>query len=332
MSRILITGASGLLGSAIAHQLVEEGDVVFALCRPNSDLSLLESVKSNLTILEGDILDVYSIEETLNHGIDYVIHAAAIVSFAPKDRNQMFKTNVEGTANLVNVCLNKKIKKLCFISSIAAIGRPNNGDTIVDENQKWEDSPLNSNYAKSKFQAELEVWRGQAEGLDVVVVNPSIILGEGDWYKSSTKLFKYVFDSHKYYTKGDINFVDRKDVVEIVCKLTKSEIKNEKFILNGGTISYHDFFAKIAQQFNKKAPKRVLSDVLVGVLWRLEAIRAFLTGASPLITRETAINSSTKFAYKSIKVQKTLQMNFTSIDETVERVCKYLVEKYSKNE
>lgn len=331
MSRILITGASGLLGSAIAQKLIDDGNEVFALCRPNSDLSLLERIKTKLIFLEGDILDIYALENALNHNIDYVIHAAAVVSFAPKDRNKMFKTNVEGTANLVNMCLEKKIKKLCYVSSIAAIGKPNTGNTDIDENQKWEDSPLNSNYAKSKFQAELEVWRGQAEGLDVVVVNPSIILGEGDWTKSSTKLFKYVYDSHKYYTKGNINFVDRKDVVEIICQLTKSDIKNERFILNGGTISYKDFFDKIAKQFGKKAPNYTLNSFFIGFLWRFEAVRAFLTGGSPLITKETAINSSTKFAYNSIKVQKTLNVNFTPIDETIERVCKYLHEKYSKN-
>ncbi|MFC0183961.1 SDR family oxidoreductase [Pseudarcicella hirudinis] len=200
--------------------------------RPESDLSLLKGLEDQITWFEGDILDVLSLEEAISKA-DYVVHTAAMVSFAPKDRNKMLRINVEGTANVVNMCLLYKVKKLCFVSSVAAIGRKfSNGasDTsnLIDEKAQWEESPLNSNYAKSKYQAELEVWRGVAEGLDAVVVNPSIILGEADWYKSSTQLFKYVYDENKYYTGGTINYVDVQDVAEIIYKLLHSDIVNER--------------------------------------------------------------------------------------------------------
>ena len=328
MNRILITGANGLVGSATARRFLEAGFRVSALCRVSSDLTLLKDIADKITLIEGDILDIHSLETALENQ-DFVVHTAAIVSFAPKDRNRMFKVNVEGTANLVNICLEKNIKKLCHVSSVAALGRTTSASEkvfggIIDENQKWEDSPLNSHYAKSKYEAELEIWRAEAEGLAVVVVNPSIILGEGDWHKSSTKLFKYVYDQNKYYTNGDFNYVDVRDVVEAIFRLTTSNIKGERFILNAGTITYKELFEKIALVFNKKAPSHTLSSFWIGVLWRLEALRAFFTNKSPLITKETALNSRTKFAYKNQKVQQAINFQFTDLDETISRVCDFL--------
>lgn len=329
MNRVLITGANGLVGSATTRKFMEEGYKVSALCRAGSDLSLLKDIASKINIIEGDILDIHSLENALENQ-DFVIHTAALVSFAPKDRNQMFKVNVEGTANLVNICLEKKIKKLCHVSSIAALGRPTSASEninggIIDENQKWEDSPLNSNYAKSKYEAELEIWRGEAEGLNVVVVNPSIILGEGDWHKSSTQLFKYVYDQHKYYTNGNLNYVDVNDLVTAIFKLTTSEIKGERFILNGGTTTYKVFFEKIATVFGKKAPFKTLSPFAIEILWRLEGLRAFFTKKAPLITKETAHNSRTKFAYKNQKIQKAINFQFTDLDQTISRVGSFLL-------
>ena len=329
MNRVLITGANGLVGSATARRFAEAGYEVSAMCRACSDLSLLNDIKSKIKIIEGDVLDIHSLENALENQ-DFVVHTAALVSFAPKDRNQMFKVNVEGTANLVNICLERNIKKLCHVSSIAALGRPTSASEnvhggIIDENQKWEDSPLNSNYAKSKYEGELEVWRGEAEGLNVVVVNPSIILGEGDWHKSSTQLFKYVYDQNKYYTNGNLNYVDVNDLVTAIFKLTSSEIKGERFILNGGTTTYKVFFEKIASVFGKKAPFKTLSPFAIEILWRLEALRAFFTKKAPLITKETAHNSSTKFAYKNQKIQKAINFQFTDLDETISRVGNFLL-------
>jgi dihydroflavonol-4-reductase len=329
MKRVLITGANGLVGSNIARKFVEANFEVFALCRLGCDKSLLDDILSKITIIEGDILDVSSLEKALSN-IDYVIHAAAVVSYSPKDRDQMYKVNVEGTANVINICLEKKIKKLCYVSSIAALGKPHStteqalGGTI-DENQKWEDSPLNSHYAKSKFLGELEVWRGEAEGLKTIVVNPSVILGEGDWSKSSTQLFKYVYDEHTFYTEGNLNYVDVKDVVEAIFQLTVSEIYNEKFILNGGTIIYKDFFERVAKVFRKKPPTRAISPFFIEILWRVEAIRSFFTQKSPLITKETSKNSRTKFAYKNDKIRKALNFEFTNLDNTIVRVGSFLV-------
>ena len=326
---ILITGGNGLIGSAITKQLIDQNHQVRLLLRPNADTSLLGDYLNKVNVIEGDILDIKSLEVAMQ-GVDYVIHTAAIVSFAPRDKDKMYKVNVEGTANVVNTCLDFKIRKLAFISSVAALGRPDvsrfqkNEVITINEEQKWENSPNNSNYAKTKYLAELEVWRGVAEGLTAVVVNPSVVLGEGDWKRSSTQLFKYVFDEKPFYTDGTINYVDVKDVATATLQLLFSDIQNERFILNAGHTSYKDLLEKIAHGFNKEAPKTRISPLAAAFIWRVEAVRSWFTGKAPLITRETAKSASSHFIYENDKIKKSLGITFQSLNQTVQRVCKSL--------
>ena len=333
---VLITGITGLVGSFTARRFLEAGYKVAGLKRANSDLLLLQDIENQIVWHEGDILDVMSLEKAMT-SIEYVIHTAAIVSFAPKDRAVMFKTNLEGTANVVNLCLEKNIKKLCFVSSVAALGRSipneNKGQNVISINEKatWEESPLNSNYAKTKYLAEMEVWRAEAEGLNCVVVNPSLILGEADWNKSSTQLLKYVFDEHKFYPQGNLNYVDVLDVAECIFKLTISDISGEKFILSADEITYKDFFEKVALKFHKKAPSTLLPKSLTSIIWRLEAIRSLFTGNAPLITKETALSSSHSFEYQNDKIKQTLGFEFKNLDESLDRICGKLMEKYIKS-
>lgn len=330
---VLITGITGLVGSFTARRFLEAGYKVAGLKRANSDVSLLQGIENQIVWHEGDILDIMSLERAMVN-IEYVIHTAAIVSFAPKDRDRMFKANIEGTANVVNLCLENNIKKLCFVSSVAALGRsiPNEkkAENVISINEKatWEESPLNSNYAKTKYLAEMEVWRGEAEGLNCVVVNPSLILGEADWNKSSTQLLKYVFDEHKFYPNGNLNYVDIQDVAECIFRLTTSEILGEKFILSAGEITYKDFFEKVAPRFHKKAPNTLLPASLTSLIWRLEAIRTLFTRNAPLITKETALSSSHSFEYQNTKIKQTLGFEFKNLDESLDRICGKLLEKY----
>jgi dihydroflavonol-4-reductase len=331
---VLITGITGLVGSFTAKRFLEAGYKVAGLKRANSDLSLLQGIENQIVWHEGDVLDIMSLEKAMVD-IEYVIHTAAIVSFAPKDRDRMFKTNIEGTANVVNLCLENDIKKLCFVSSVAALGRsiPNEKRLAniisIDEKATWEESLLNSNYAKTKYFAEMEVWRGEAEGLNCVVVNPSLILGEADWHKSSTQLLKYVFDEHKFYPQGNLNYVDVQDVAECIFKLTIGDISGEKFILSAGEITYKDFFEKVAPKFHKQAPTTLLSASLTSIVWRLEAMRSFFTGNAPLITKETALSSSHSFKYPNDKIKQTLGFKFMGLNESLDRICRNLLEKYT---
>ena len=245
----------------------------------------------------------------------------------------MYKVNVEGTSNVVNVCLKLQIGKLCHVSSIAAIGRPDSRkviaghDVVLDETHRWEDSPENSEYAKTKHLAELEVWRGIAEGLNAVIVNPTLILGEGDWAKSSTQIFRYVYREKPFYTEGIANYVDVKDVAEVIFKLLLSPISGERFLLNGGSISYGNLFNTIADAMHKKRPTFKVGAGLAGVIWRVEALRTWLLGTKPLITKETAQSAARKISYNNEKVRKALGFQFQPIERTVARVSESLLGK-----
>lgn len=325
---ILITGANGLVGSAVVKRFINEKNRVTALCRKAADLSLLDKVKNNIEIIEGDITDTLGVAKALQ-GIDIVIHTAAMVSFNPRERTKVYHTNVQGTTNVVNACIESGVAKLLFVSSVAALGRPANanltqGTTYISETQQWEESPLNSHYAKSKYLAECEVWRGQAEGLKVAIVNPSVILGEGDWSRSSTQLFKYVHDENRFYTLGSLNYVDIEDLTEVIFQLINKQVSGERFIVNAGTITYKDFFEKVAPAFGKKPPSILIKPWMTEILWRIEALRSKLSGSSPLITKETAKSARTHFHYENKKVKTKLNISFTPIDETIDRVTRFL--------
>lgn len=329
---ILITGITGLVGSFTARHFIEKGFQVLGLKRENSDLSLIKDIENKIVWFEGDILDIMALEKAIERA-NYVVHAAAIVSFAPKEREKMLKTNVEGTINVVNLCLEKNINKLCFVSSVAALGRKIanekdlNSTIAIDEKATWEENTLNSNYAKTKYLAEMEVWRGQSEGLSSVIVSPSLILGEADWNKSSTQLLKYAYDEHRFYPEGNLNYVDIKDVANCIFELTTSNISAERFILSAGEVSYKEFFQKAASRFGKKPPSLLLVKSLTAIVWRLEAIRSIFTGKAPLITKETAISSSHSFRYSNDKIRKALNFSFKTLDESLDRICENLLNK-----
>lgn len=333
---VFITGATGFIGSHIARRYLADGHRVSALKRPGSSYGMLADVASEIVWYEGDVLDIPSLETAIQTergtaSID-VIHAAAIVSFVPKDRDQMERINVEGTANVVNVCLKEGVRKLGFISSVAALGRPvakggkPNEPIVITEEQKWEDSPNNSAYAKTKYRAELEVWRGVAEGLTAVIVNPSIVLGVGDWSRSSLQLIKYVYDEKPFYPAGLVNYVDVLDVTDALAALMRTDqlmdngATTRRFILNGGTISYHSLLEQIAAVLGKRPPTIQILPVFTRLLWPLEAIRARLTGKPPLITRETARSASSLYVYDGRKIEQVLGFQYRLLSETLQRV------------
>ncbi len=316
MSKIFITGATGLVGSYIAKQFFDAGYYIKALRRKNANTNWLGEWAKQVEWIEGDILDLKQLEANIKDE-DIVIHSAALVSFRAKDRKAMMQTNVEGTANLVNICLDKKIKKFLHISSIASLGRKK-GAIEIDEESKWEDSDYNTNYAESKYLAELEVWRGINEGLPAVILNPSLVFGASDWSRTSMQLFKYVADGKKFYPIGSCNYVDVRDIAKATLLLTESNIVAERFILSAGNILYQELFAKMAKLMQKKSPSIAVSPFLSEVAWRLNALWAMLTFSSPTITKETARNASRHFIYQNEKIKKFLpDFSFRSLDDTL---------------
>lgn len=239
-AKILITGGTGFLGSYIIKQLVEKNYAVRAIRRGNKlPTWISKEITDKVEWVEGDILDVVALQDAME-SVDTVIHSAAIVSFLRKDREQMYQVNVEGTANVVNMALEKNVSRLVHISSVAALGRTAGGGH-VNEEKKWEESKVNTHYAKSKFKAELHVWRGVSEGLDAVILNPSTILGFGDWHSSSCAIFKQVYEGFNWYTPGINGFVDVEDVAKAVIHCMESDISEQRFIINGDTWPFKNY-------------------------------------------------------------------------------------------
>jgi nucleoside-diphosphate-sugar epimerase len=323
---IAITGANGLLGSFIIRKLIQEGASFVALKRSGSDTTLLDDVASKIQWRSADILNPLELNEALE-GCTHVVHAAAIVSFNPHRANEVMEINAYGTRNVVNACLEQNIKRLIHISSVAALGRQK-GQTIIHEDNKWIDSPLNSVYANSKYRAELEVFRGQEEGLNTIIINPSVILAPADWNRSSAKLFKYIWSQSSFYIDAFLNYVDVRDVTSCVYQLLESDHQAQRFIVNAGNISFIHFFEKIAANFRVNPPAFKLSKSMLKMLSKAEFLRSWVTRSEPRITRETAQLSNTHFVYDNKKIKKNLNFQFQTIDNTLEWCCDYYNKKF----
>jgi len=318
---ILVTGATGFLGSFICRKLYEEKEEFIALRRANSTFNLLDDIKDDITWHEGDIIDIESMN-TVIEKVDTVIHAAAVVSFHRSERDQMLEANITGTKNLINLCLKHKVDNFVHISSVAALGR-NQPSGEIDESNKWQDSKWNTHYGESKYLAELEVWRGHAEGLNTVILNPSVILGPGDWERSSTAIFNYVWKEKQFYTEGWLNYVDVRDVTTIIHKILSQHDKfGERYILNGGHVSFGELFRSIAKRFDKKPPSINANHPLLikfGVF--IEWLKSIFSGKRPLVTRETARVSNSRIYFNNSKVVRELNHTFASLDNTLDWVC-----------
>jgi len=321
---ILVTGGSGLLGKEVIAQLLAQGKKVVAIYNK----TLLPDFNSPLlTQFQCNILDVVGLEELMQQGIEQVYHCAAIVTFEQKRKEELFKTNIEGTANVVNAALNAGVTKMVHVSSVAALGRKKKNE-FVNESMNWAGENNDSNYGESKYLSELEVWRGMGEGLEVVVVNPTVILGAGNWNAGSSQIFKTAYEEFPWYADGVTGFVDVQDVAAIMLQLMDSDISSERFIVSADNRSYQDVFNLIARAFNKKLPHKKVSLFIAKIVWRIEGLKSRITGKAPLLTRETAAAALEKVYYDNSKLHKFLpEFRYRSIEETITKTCATLQQK-----
>ena len=326
---ILITGATGLVGSHLLLELLRNGKQVRALKRSGSSVSAVDKLFAHYNFpppdksvwVEGDVTDYFSLLDAME-GVEQVYHCAAVVSFSAADECNLTKVNVEGTANVVNAAMEKGVKKVCHVSSVAALGRADN-DKIMTEETVWKISDNNSAYAVSKYGAEREVWRSSEEGLDVVIVNPCIIIGPGDLTKSSGRMIQSVRKGLKFYPGGANSFIDVRDVAKLMLALMESEIKNERFILAAENLDYKKVFDLIAAALNKPAPTIRASALMSALAWRAAWFAGLLSNSSPFITRETAMTGQQRNVYSNKKVKEKLNWNFIPVKEAVENACKF---------
>ncbi len=324
---IFITGGTGLLGSHVLVELLKRGKTVRALKRQSSNLSQTTLIfrhffgseadvqLQKIEWVEGDILDITALTEGMA-GCDTVYHCAGLVSFRKSDFKRLMKINKEGTANVVNVSLSLGVNLFCHVSSTAAIGRSGT-NSFYDESNKWVSTKENSNYAVSKYSAENEVWRGKEEGLDVVIINPSVILGVGDWNESSLSIFKLVKNGLKFYTLGENAFVDARDVAYVFCELAERRIINERFLVISENRTFKSLFFSIATAFNVNPPSIEVKKWMVGIAWRIEGILAFFFGKKQNITKETARSGMMITRYSNAKIKKALDFEFIPIEKCI---------------
>lgn len=323
---ILVTGGTGLVGSHLLYHLTQKNDAIFAIYRTKSKLETVKKVFSFYTSevdncfskirwIQADITDIPSLENVFSNTFNQVYHCAALVSFNPKDYRKMRQINIDGTANIVNFCIENKVKKLCFVSSISTIGNSINNQLVTEKNE-WNNEEENSEYGITKHGAEMEVWRGSQEGLEVVIVNPGVILGSG-FTEGSSKIFSQIKNGFKFYTEGVTGFVGVKDVVKAMIQLMNSELKNERFILVSENKSFKEIFFAIADKFNVKRPSIKIGKTATSIFWRLDWLLTKITGKEPLLTKNSARSSHNKEYYSSEKIKNKIGFTFEKINEVI---------------
>lgn len=325
---IFVTGGAGLVGAALLKQLLQEKKgPIKALYRNHFPPTLSREELEQIQWIKGDVLDTSLLFEELK-GCKQVYHSAAIVSYHQKRREQMYRINIEGTANMVNASLENGVEKFLQVSSVAAIGRIRMAEKVT-EDTKWTEETNNSHYGKTKYLSELEVWRGIGEGLNAVIVNPTIILGESTWEVGSSSLFKNAWNEFPWFTNGSTGYVDAKDVAKAMTGLMESDITAQRFILSHEHLTYKEILTKIAHAFGKKPPHREAKPWMGALVWRMEHIKSLITGKEPLLTKETTRTAQAATFFSNEKIKKALPgFEFTPVDTTIERTCKWLKAYY----
>lgn len=327
---ILVTGGTGLVGSHLLYHLALENDSVKAIHRKNSDLKVVKKIFSyyskdferlfdKIEWIEADITDVCCLEIAFEN-VTHVYHSAALVSFNAKDYKAMRTTNIDGTANVVNLCIAKSVQKLCFVSSIATIEKSVNGQPITEENE-WNIEKNNYGYAITKNGAEMEVWRASQEGVPVVIVNPGVIIGAGFWNDNSGAMFSKIYKGLKFYSEGVTGFVGVNDVAKIMMSLMESSIENERYILVAENVSFKSVFDEIATNFNVKKPTIKVTKLISSVAWRLAWLIALVTNKPVKLSKHSAKAMHNKHLYSSEKVKNALNYQFEPISTTIKVTC-----------
>lgn len=314
--QILVTGATGFLGSYLVRLLVAQGYTrIRAMKRVTSPMDLVLDVKDKVEWVDGDIMDVPFLEDAM---VDckQVYHCAAIVTQPKSKPAEMMRINVEGTANVVNVALYRNVSKLLYVSSIAALGR-HKKEQQLDETNHWQRNEFSTDYGVSKYLGEQEVWRGIAEGLNAVIINPSVIIGSGYWNRGTAKIFETLSKGLRFYPPGSTGFVDVRDVAEMSLQLMESDLKEVRVIANAVNWSYLAFFTAVAKSVDKKPPSTPTNPLMSALAWRADWLRAKLTGGHHVITKSRIKTTSCSYSFDNSKSIELLDFKYRDFHETI---------------
>ncbi len=313
--KVLLTGATGFIGAYVLRLLLQRGYPVRALRRHTSPSDLVRDVADQVEWVEGDITDLFALEEAYQ-GITHVCHCAALVSFRTSDERRMMRVNVEGTANMVNFALDAGVQHFVHVSSIAALGRAANRPQL-DETCTWVDSPTNTRYAVSKYLSEQEVWRAHAEGLPAVIVNPSMVLGSGFWHVGTGRIFQQIYRGMKLYPMGQNGFVDVRDVAQFIVLMLERGIQGERYILSAQDVLFRDLFFQIADALGVRRPFIRVTPLLAEIGWRVEWLKSQLLRTDPLLTRDSARASMGRFSYSNKKSLSIGGFTYRPLEQTI---------------
>ncbi len=323
---ILVTGGTGLVGAHILLHLTRLGLNVRATFRSDTGIGKTrrlfrlygrEELFAGIDWQNAEITDVPALEAAIQ-GCSHVYHCAALISFDPGDEEELRKINIEGTANIVNLSLALGVKKLCHISSTAALGDLKTGEPVVTEETEWNPEKPHNDYAISKYGAEMEVWRGTQEGLQAVILNPGIVLGPGFWDSGSGKIFSSVERGMKYFTRGITGFVDVRDVARLAHESMQSDISGERFIAIAENMEYGQALSRIARRLGRKEPEIYASPFLTGIFWRLDWLKTKLIGGKRRLSRHDSHALHDRSLLSNEKVRTIFDFEFTSIDEAID--------------
>lgn len=320
---ILVTGATGFLGSELVKQLLESGEKVRALKRKTSVIPVILQNERSLEWFDADILDYFALENAFE-GISHVYHCAALLSFATEDKKQQLKINKEGTYHIVNLCTANNVDKLLHVSSVAALGQTKHNQPITEKEQ-WEYDGTQQGYSISKYESEMEVWRAIAEGLNAVIVNPSIIIGKNSGVGGSGQLFETVRKGLKFYTSGSNGFVDVEDVAKAMILIMKSDINAERFVLNAENWDLKDLFTEAAKEFNISPPAIKVKPWMMSIAWRGGELLSLLNGKKYGLTKDTARNAFKKMKYSDAKFREYFpDFSYKPIKTSIKEICNAL--------
>lgn len=333
----VVTGATGLLGSHVMLELLRRGKKVRALYRSDSSVEDTERLFGfyncrdlwrKVEWVRGDVLDTGSLLDAFS-GASYVYHCAAVVSYHSSDRAMMYKVNVEGTANVIAAAMESGVKKLCHVSSIAALRRQDDQQYVTEEGE-WVESDLNTHYGITKHLSEMEVWRGVQEGLEAVIINPGLIIGPGDFTRSSSGIFSRLDEGFSYYPPGGTGLVGVKDVARLMVDAAESGRKEERFIAVSENWSMQELFTSVSKALNRKAPHKEARPWMLQMARIAEWFREVFSGKKALITRETVRNSSKRYYYSAEKSIRTFDMEYTPVRQSVEETAGYYRQIYPR--
>lgn len=316
---ILVTGATGFLGSELIHQLTRQGIKLRALKRTGS--AIPDLIKDN-GLVEWVIADINNLSdlEDAFEGVGQVYHCAALVSFNPKDKAKLLRVNIEGTANIVNLCMASGAR-LLHVSSVAALGNAKKGE-LITEKDFWEYDVKAHSYAVSKYEGEMEVWRGIAEGLDALIVNPSVIIGAAAGFEGSGAIFKLVKDGLSFYTRGATGIVDVADVAKSMIALMDSPATAERFILSSENYHYKQFFGEIARGYGVKPPAREARPWMLAIAWRAAKLASLFRGKPASLTSDAARSSLNESLYSNEKIKAAIGITFKPLKQSIEEICR----------